>query len=220
ATCSAATGRDCPDPAPGDTVVPGALLVQRYEVRVPADAPVTEPYYLRTPRVGDLYRWTGDAAIDGLPFQPADVRARAKLIVAGARVTLERDAQHRIVDRVLGEIRRPVMGVPAFSVALEPGPAVLPLSTARTAGTSDDGGAAHRSRCPVRRAATPPAGIAGGLRRGPPAGGGPEPDGLPVRFTARGETQLRELTVHPQAGLAAGVFPVGGVFAAEDGRSY
>jgi len=220
ATCSAATGRDCPDPAPGDTVVPGALLVQRYEVRVPADAPVTEPYYLRTPRVGDLYRWTGDAAIDGLPFQPADVRARAKLIVAGARVTLERDAQHRIVDRVLGEIRRPVMVVPAVSVALEPGTAVLPLSTARTVGTSDDGGSAHRLTFRVRLAAYAPDGIAGTLRLELPAGWRAEPDAVPVRFTAPGETQVMELTVHPPAGIAAGDFPVRAVFAAEDGRSY
>src|SRR5690606_19715511 len=219
ATCAAA-GRDCPDAGPGDTVAPGALLVQRYEVSVPADAPATEPYYLRKPRHGDMYRWTGDAAIDGLPFQPADVRARAKLIVAGARVTLERDAQHRIVDRVLGEIRRPVMVVPAVSVALEPGPALLPPSTAGPVGPSAAGGSAHRLTSRGRLAACAPDGIAGTLRLGLPAGWRAEPDAVPVRFTAPGETQVMELTVHPPAGIAAGDFPVRAVFAAEDGRSY
>src|SRR5690606_8011309 len=63
-TCAAATGRDCPPADPGAAIAPGALLVQRYEVSVPADAPATEPYYLRRPRDGDLYHWTGDEAID------------------------------------------------------------------------------------------------------------------------------------------------------------
>src|SRR5690606_12116148 len=141
-TCAAATGRDCPPADPGAAVAPGALLVQRYEVSVPADAPATEPYYLRRPRDGDLYRWTGDEAIDGLPFQPADVRARAKLVAAGTRVTLERDVQHRVVDRVLGEVRRPVMVVPAVSVALEPGAAILPLGGTVTVGAGGDGATA------------------------------------------------------------------------------
>ena len=219
ATCAAA-GRDCPDAGPGDTVAPGALLVQRYEVSVPADAPATEPYYLRKPRHGDMYRWTGDEAVDGLPFQPADVRARAKLTVAGARVTLERDAQHRVVDRVLGEIRRPVMVVPAVSVALEPGTAILPLGGTATLGADDDGGSAARLAFRVRLAADAPDGIAGTLRLELPAGWRAEPDAVPVRFTAPGETQVIELAVHPPAGISAGDFPVRAVFSAEDGRRY
>ena len=220
ATCAAATGRDCPEPGPGDTLAPGALLVQRYEVSVPADAPATEPYYLRKPRHGDMYRWTGDEAIDGLPFQPADVRARAKLTVAGARVMLERDAQHRVVDGVLGEIRRPVMVVPAVSVALEPGTAILPLGATATVGARDNDGSAARLAFRVRLASDAPDGIAGTLRLELPAGWRAEPDAVPVRFAAPGETQVVELTVHPPAGTAAGDFPVRAVFTAEDGRQY
>ena len=220
ATCAAATGRDCPEAGPGDTLAPGALLVQRYEVSVPADAPATEPYYLRKPRHGDMYRWTGDEAVDGLPFQPADVRARAKLTVAGARVTLKRDAQHRVVDGVLGEIRRPVMVVPAVSVALEPGTAILPLGGTATVGASDNGASAARLAFRVRLASDAPGGIAGTLRLELPAGWRAEPDAVPVRFAAPGETQVVELTVHPPAGIAAGEFPVRAVFAAEDGRRY
>jgi LmbE family N-acetylglucosaminyl deacetylase len=73
-------------PAP---LAPGTLETRRFRVLVPADAPVTEPYYLRLPRQGDLYTWpTGDPA-DGLPFQPPPIRASGSVTVEGATVPFE-----------------------------------------------------------------------------------------------------------------------------------
>src|SRR5690606_40526994 len=119
--------------------------------------------------------------------------ARAKLVAAGTRVTLERDVQHRVVDRVLGEVRRPVMVVPAVSVALEPGAAILPLGGTVTVGAGGDGATAAPLAFRVRLAADAPDGIAGTLRLELPAGWRAEPDAVPVRFTAPGETHVVEL---------------------------
>ena len=41
----------------------------RYRVTVPADAPLTQPYFLTRPRQGDSYQWANDAP-KGLPFGP------------------------------------------------------------------------------------------------------------------------------------------------------
>src|SRR6185503_16358967 len=64
------------EPAPADTGAPNAggfgrretpTNVVSYRLHVPADAPVTEPYYLKQRRTGDTYRWT-DGDPKSLPF--------------------------------------------------------------------------------------------------------------------------------------------------------
>ncbi|HEX7091299.1 MAG TPA: PIG-L family deacetylase [Longimicrobiales bacterium] len=176
---SRAGAPDCPPGTLGDPLAPGALLIQRYEVSVPATAPVTEPYYLRRPRGGDVYRWPADPGLAGLPFEPAPVHGRAEIEVAGARVVLHREAMHRFVDGTRGEVRRPVMVVPAVSVTLEPGVAILPLGGG-TADTPAGNGAGTGSGS---RAAEAPGGSTPG-RDGPathaaadaePGSGAPSP---------------------------------------------
>jgi LmbE family N-acetylglucosaminyl deacetylase len=146
-TCAPAAGPSragdsgCSAGTLGDSLAPGALLIQRYEVSVPATAPVTEPYYLRRPRSGDAYHWPADPGLAGLPFEPAPVHGRAEIETAGARVVLHREAMHRFVDGTLGEVRRPIMVVPAVSVTLEPGVAILPLGAGTTVAPAGNNGA-------------------------------------------------------------------------------
>ncbi len=74
--------RDGFDVAPGDcggkhAVAPGTLYRCQPEVRVDPKAAPSTPYYLRVPRQGAMYQWTGDPADWGLPFAPP-VSARVR----------------------------------------------------------------------------------------------------------------------------------------------
>ncbi|HEX7120056.1 MAG TPA: PIG-L family deacetylase [Longimicrobiales bacterium] len=219
------------DSVPIEPLAPGQLRVRRFQVAVPADAPATEPYHLRRPRAGDLYRWPDDVALRGLPFQPGAVRAHALVALEGVGLPIDREATYRHVTRTEGESRRPVRVVPAVSVALEPGVAVLPLgggvaAKAATSGAGDD--ARARREAPgnaglafrVRLTGEAPDGIGGTLRLALPDGWRAEPAEVPVRFEARGESRRVEFRVYPPEDVAAGEYRVAAVFEGDDGRRY
>lgn len=200
---------DAVEPLPSAPVEPGALLVRRFRVRVPADARPAEPYFLREPRAGDLYAWPDDARVRGLPFEPAPVAAAAEVRVAGAALPLRGEATFREVDLRRGELRRPVLLVPEVSVLLDPAVRVLPV-----------GGATRPLAYTVRLAAEAAEGIAGTLRVEAPAGWRAEPAALPVRFERPGEVREVRVVLHPPAGARPGEHPVSAVFEAEDGRRF
>ncbi|HEV2146898.1 MAG TPA: NEW3 domain-containing protein, partial [Longimicrobiaceae bacterium] len=161
-----------------------------------------------------LYDWTGDWNVDGLPFEPAPVRARAAVAVESAELPLTAEATFREVDPRQGELRLPTLVVPAVSVLLEPGASVLAMPL------TGSGAAPAPLRYRVRLRAEAPGGIAGTLRLALPAGWSAEPQAVPVRFTAPGEQREIELSVRPPAGVAPGDYPVRAVFQAEDGRLF
>ena len=103
---------------------------QTVEVRptVPAAQPPTQPYWLATPRQGDLYAVENQELI-GLADTPPLARMRLQFSVDGAPFELVRSVQNRYVDRVEGERVRPFAVVPAVALNLPdevvvfPGPA-------------------------------------------------------------------------------------------------
>jgi len=190
------------------TIDGGFVLRRRYRVRVPADAAPTEAYFLRQPRDGDLYRWPGDWSVQGRPFEPAPVRAAARLRVAGAALPLATEATFRDVDKRQGELRRPVLVVPAVSVLLEPETSILPT-----------GSVARPLRFRVRLAAAGARPVAGTWRLSLPAGWRAEPASGQVTL-APGEPRDVEVAVTAPAGGRAASFPVSASFAAGDGRTY
>ncbi|HEU4455710.1 MAG TPA: NEW3 domain-containing protein [Longimicrobium sp.] len=194
------------DPLPA-TVAPGALVTRRFRVRVPADARPTEAYFLRAPRDGDLYRWPAERDAHGLPFEPAPVRAAARLRVVGAALPLETEATFREVDPRQGELRRPVLVVPAVSVLLDRAATILPTN----------GGTPRPLRYHVRLAAE--GARAGRLRIVAPAGWRAEPAETPIRLSS-GERRDVEVTLHAPAGIAAGDYPVTAVFETDDGMRF
>jgi LmbE family N-acetylglucosaminyl deacetylase len=192
----------------GGTVEGGAVLRRRFRVRVPADAAPTEAYFLRQPRDGDLYRWPGDWSVQGRPFEPPPVRAQARLRVAGAELPLAAEATFRDVDKRQGELRRPVLVVPAVSVLLEPETSILPTASP-----------ARPLRFRVRLAAAGARPVSGTWRVSLPAGWRAEPAGGQVTL-APGEPRDVEVAVTAPAGVRAASFPVSASFAAGDGRTY
>jgi len=196
-------------PLPSGPLAAGAVATRRFRVRVPAGARPTEPYFLRQPRDGDLYRWPGDWSVQSRPFEPAPVRAVARVTVAGADVPLEREATFREVDPRQGELRLPVMVVPAMSVALEPEASILPL-----------GAAVQRPlRFRVRLAAAGGAPVAGTWRVQVPQGWSAQP--AAGRLTlAPGESREVEVAVTAPAGVRPGNVPVSARFESEAGVAY
>jgi LmbE family N-acetylglucosaminyl deacetylase len=89
-----------------------------FNVGVPADAGVTQPYWLESPREGDLFSWPADGN-QNLPFQPSPVEAEVKLEIDGQELTLTQPVQYRYADEARGEIRRDVNVVPALSISVD-----------------------------------------------------------------------------------------------------
>ena len=78
---------------------------------------VTSPWWLATPRAGDIFSTT----IDGRPEQ-SKLRtglARIRLSVAGASFLVDQPIVYRYADPVAGEVERPVSIVPATALTLD-----------------------------------------------------------------------------------------------------
>ena len=90
----------------------------QYHVTAPADAALTEPYFLLKPRNGGLYDWPADAP-QGMPFAPPLMSASVTFNISGTELTLVRPVRYRYADRVRGELRRDVNVVPELSVGFD-----------------------------------------------------------------------------------------------------
>jgi LmbE family N-acetylglucosaminyl deacetylase len=109
------------------TVAPGTVSHCAMEVTVAEDAPLTTPYFLRAPRDGAMYRWQGDPAFWGEPFEPPPLTGRVTLTPEGSGpVIQEREVVHRYRDQAIGEVRRPILVVPRVDVKLDPAEKVWP----------------------------------------------------------------------------------------------
>ncbi len=111
-------------------LAPGDVLRSTFVVHVPSGAQPDEPYFLRTARTGDLYIWPDEPTLWGLPFEPPAVRARVDARIADVAVAHVQEAEHVLVDKALGEVRQPVLVLPAVSVDVSPGVLVVPRASA------------------------------------------------------------------------------------------
>jgi LmbE family N-acetylglucosaminyl deacetylase len=109
---------------------PGQRLDQRFKVRVPAAADFTQPYWLRQPRRADRFVWP-NAAGGALPVDEELLATRIDLDYQGTTISMRKPAEFRRVDRMLGEQRTALKVVPALSVVVSPGIAIVPLKGSR-----------------------------------------------------------------------------------------
>ena len=128
------------DVGPGRAVVPSggrgpfsasarSVATRMFTVTVPADAPLTRPYFQERPLQGALYDWSGvPDSLKGEPLQPPPLYVRLETTIAGVRVALRREVVWRRDDEAVGEIRRPLFVVPAVSVELAPAMMVWPVA--------------------------------------------------------------------------------------------
>ena len=110
------------------TLPAGTLTHVTWRVAVPDTAERREPYFLRSARDGALYSWSGiPDSVRALPFRPADIGARLS-VDAGVAIDIVRGAEHVAVDKAVGEIRRPLIVVPAVTVTVDPAVAAMPAA--------------------------------------------------------------------------------------------
>ncbi len=113
------------------TVAAGTVFTCRQALTVQQDARPDSPYFLERDRTAGMYRWSGDPAVWGEPFEQP-VMAEFRLVTgAGNAAVVRREVQGRFLDPVQGELRRPVEIVPRVAVALSPDRLLWPRKTAR-----------------------------------------------------------------------------------------
>jgi LmbE family N-acetylglucosaminyl deacetylase len=183
------------DPA-ASPVAPGSVATRRFALTVAANAPRSQPYFLRRPLRGALYDWTGvPAAWRGLPFEPPPVEVAFRLTISGAPVTLRREVVYRYRDQGIGEVRRPIFVTQPFDVAVTPDPVVWPIGGRAgpfTITVTNRTGSPAEARVVV----TPPAGW-----RGPP------PEDL--SFQREDESKSVMVSLTPPPNLQPGVLELG-----------
>jgi len=86
-------------------------------VKVPESQPYSGPYWLALPKDGGLYSVANPQEI-GNPDNAAVLQAHFRVNVAGTDIELTRPVERRYVDRVWGELTRPLAIVPPVGVNL------------------------------------------------------------------------------------------------------
>lgn len=173
-----------------------ATAEARYAVGVPADAPLTQPYYLEEPRAGAMYQWSNDAP-KGLPFAPPLLQGVVTLEVEGERIDVARSVEYRFADRIRGELRRAVNVVPLVSVGLDSPLLIVPT-----------GDAPDTQRVVVRAGSFSPDPVDGSLRLQLPAGWTSDPTEVAFRLDSYGDQTAAAFAVTAPAGRAQGSFDI------------
>ena len=112
-----------------NTIAAGALATLRFRITVPADAQLSQPYFLTRPRAGDIYSWSTDAPYAGEPFQLDPVRVKVTIDDRNTTVTETVTATHRVVDPRQGELRRAIYVMPAFALRPDPATSVVTVTS-------------------------------------------------------------------------------------------
>ena len=104
----------------GPLEVPAGQLVRRTTVlRLPPDAAVSVPYFLRLPRQGSLYAWPQGDPARTLPGDLPLVVGRVGLRLGSTVLQVSRAAAHVEVDKALGQIRQLLFVAPTLSVSTD-----------------------------------------------------------------------------------------------------
>ncbi len=159
-----------------------------FDETVPADAPYSQPYWLREPKQG--YRYTvADPRWIGRADNPPLYETVFTLAFGADRIELHRPVLFRYIDRQRGELTRPLAIVPAVEMAM-PARALM------------FGAATPRAVEVQLRAAQP--GIAGTLRLDAPPGWRIEPAERTFQFADAGQEQALAFQVSPPAADSEG----------------
>ena len=168
----------------------------RYEVTVPADAPITQPYFLERPRQGDSYQWP-QGSPKGEPFAASQLFGEVELKVGDVTLVASRPVDYRFADPIRGELRRPVSVVPAVTVGLDTSLLIVPTGTA-----------ARTQRVVARVTSGSPQPLDGSVRLRIPAGWSVSPQEAPFALKNADEQTSVAFTVTAPANRRAGSFDI------------
>jgi hypothetical protein len=112
-------------------IAPGAVMRCEVPMQVRPEAPADEPYYLRSPPDGAMYRWDGDPATWGDAFSQV---LSGEFAIRGPEGTVARATvpiTARSLSQELGEVRRPVHIVPRVMLTVTPSRMLWPQGALR-----------------------------------------------------------------------------------------
>ena len=183
-------------------VSPGEMVTVTDTVRIPVTA-TTEPYFLRLPRDGAMYRW-GRSPDASLPASSPLLTAVATL---DDGVSLTREVTYRWRDPAYGERRERLVVVPRVGVRLDRSIIVWPRDSRdpRTVNVTLTHSGVDT--------------VSGEVRLEVPAGW-TVPPALPFRLTRKGEEASFSFAVAPPASPVPGSFEIRAIAVTSDGARY
>ena len=180
-------------------------------VEVPEHAQLSVPYFLRRPKVGDLYPWPeAEPELHTRPFEtpPLSLVFRGKL--QGVPMEWRREVVYRYRDQALGEVRRPLQVVPALEVSLDRDLAVRPLVPGPGASDGITLNDIHLNDIHLKVDLVRNQGpeLKGHLKIEAPAGWS-FPESVPFELVGpRGQRQGLEIKIQPPSDLGPGSYPI------------
>jgi LmbE family N-acetylglucosaminyl deacetylase len=189
------------------TVPPGEVVRCPVELRVPAGARLSVPYFLERAAAAAVYTWGGSHEEWGEPFEPASLEAWYEFGGAAGRAhRVPVVATYRFRDQVVGEVRRPVHVVPRVDVRLEPG-----------AGVWATEGGSHELTVTLSHGA--PDTTIGTVRLEVPVGWSVSPP-MPFRLSREEENARHTFTVRPAADARPGAYQVRAIARTATGEEF
>ena len=157
-------------------------------IKVPESQPYSQPYWLELPKDKAMYSVARQEVL-GDPESAPVLSAEFRLQVGGTEITLRRAVERRFVDKVYGELRRPLAIVPPVSVEFGGEALVFPDNKPR------------RVEIPVKSNTGK---AAGEIHLEVPAGWKVEPASQKFDLTGADEQTMAEFTLSPPAGDSDG----------------
>jgi LmbE family N-acetylglucosaminyl deacetylase len=148
----------------------------------------TQPFWLREPAAGNLYR-VADGRLVGLPENPPLMTLEADLQVGPTRIKVDRPILYRYIDRLHGESTKPVVAMPPASLRFLQPTQLFPTLAAKKIEVEINSHAAVKE---------------GRVWLTAPAGWKIEPAFENVTFAGAGEQKALTFDVKPAQGAAVG----------------
>ncbi len=155
---------------------------------VPASQPSSQPFWLRKPTLSDSYT-IDDRQLIGVADAPPVLEASFRLLVGSDEIVVKRPVHFRYVDRVRGELTRPLTVVPSVSLSISEKAILFPNNEAKSIDVDVKANKPQSS---------------GTVSLTVPAGWRVEPSSRPFTLTQTGEQATLRYTITPSAGEARG----------------
>lgn len=171
-----------------------APLSERLPVAIPADAPLTRPYFTRTSIAQTRYEVVDDSAVLR-PFAPPAFSATMTYEVDGVTASISVPVVRREAQLPYGYALRELEVLPPVSLSVSPSVLILPA-----------GGTPAPLEVRVETLAHAADGASGTLRLDVPAGWHVTPASAPLALTSAGARARQVFTVTPASAPAAGQY--------------
>jgi len=105
-----------------------ALNAYFFDVSIPENAKVTQPYWLENQRQNYTFNWDSAGTDKNMPFNSPLAIAEVKMLVGGEEFTIMKSVEYRFADDIRGELRRNLDIVPMITVSTDSNLLIVPTS--------------------------------------------------------------------------------------------